>query len=222
MSDRDARWTAEALRLNARYATEVVEPLELCPFARHARKSGRVKNIVLLQRTADVAPALAAIDELVAGPREVEIAQLIFPRLAIGATELEWFQAELRNADAAVRPGEPVFVMAAFHPQHRLDASSPERLVPFLRRTPDPTIQLLRFSRIQQLRDESGRGTSFFDIEKLSLDALPDPPAPDLTTRIAQNNLATVTREGIERVAALLEDIRADRERTYATLATDE
>lgn len=221
MIDRDARWVAEALRLNARYATEVVEPLDLCPFARHARTAGRVRNLVLLQTTPDVAPALAAMDALVADPG-VEVAQLIFPRLAIGPTELEWFQADLRNADAAVRPGEPVFVMAAFHPEHRLDARSPERLVPFLRRTPDPTIQLLRFSRIQELRGAAGRGTSFVDLDELSLDSLPEPPAPDLTARIARNNLATVARTGIERVAASIDDIHADRARSYAALLAED
>jgi hypothetical protein len=218
MSEREDEFVAEVLRVHTRYAVEVVEAFNLCPFARHARVHQRVRHVVLLQHDTSVAATLAAIDELVSGPPAIEIAQFIYPNLAVTPRELDWFLNAVREAEQARRPGEPVFVMAAFHPDGALDLRSPERLVAFLRRTPDPTLQLLRFARLQQMREDGARGTSFVDPHTLSLDDLlrAPPPAPDLTERIARDNHQTVQRVGVARLEAIFADIRADRERSYA------
>jgi hypothetical protein len=214
----DPAFIDEVLRVHARYAGEVVEAFNICPFARHARLAGRVAHRVLLQRDDALSETLAILEELVAEPPTLEIAQLIYPNLAITPRELDWFLHRVREAEAARRPGEPVFVMAAFHPDGPLDARSPERLVAFLRRTPDPTLQLLRFARLQQMRDDAAHGTAFLDVRSLSLEELlaAPPPPLGLAERIARDNHAMAQRVGLARLEAVLADIRTDRDRSYA------
>ena len=59
---------AEALRVYRRYQREVVEALNLCPWAERARLEGRVTERVLLQRSAESQLSLRAIRELEAMP----------------------------------------------------------------------------------------------------------------------------------------------------------
>jgi hypothetical protein len=219
-TERERAFEAEVVRINRRYATEVVAAFEFCPFARHALATDAVVNVVLLGREPSVEATVGAIDRLCEMPASVEIAQLIYPEIALGPREFEWFQAEVRKAEEARRPGLPVFVSAAFHPRYELDRATPDRLVPFLRRTPDPTLQMLRYARLREIRDESARGTAFVDIRKIKLEELLGPPKPaDLTDRIAHDNLATLERVGAERIEAIYADIAEDRARSYARFA---
>ena len=141
---------AEALRVYRRYAIEIVEAFGLCPWAERARKTGRVAERVLLQRDSTAATALDCVADLAADPN-VDIGLLIFPRLTLDPLAFEHFTALVRDKDAERRPlGGIVFAMAAFHPGAEADLSDAERLIPFLRRTPDPTIQLVRQKRARQ------------------------------------------------------------------------
>ena len=88
----------QALRVYRRYQREVVEALNLCPWAERARLEGHVTERVLLQRNGDLTPSLRAIAELQGQP-EIEIALLIFPQLPLELREFETFVAELRAAD---------------------------------------------------------------------------------------------------------------------------
>jgi hypothetical protein len=63
--------------------------------------------------------------------------------------------------------------------------------VPFIRRTPDPTLQLVRASLLDRLRGEA---------------------AAD----VGRANLATVSARGLSALDALLADIRRDRDASYA------
>ena len=213
------RWTREAVRLHRRYQTEIVEAYRLCPWAERAIADGRVREAVILQDgSGAVEPSLAAIDSWIDDPT-ADVAFAIYPRLALGRQEFHDFAARLRNADTARHElGAVPFVFAAFHPEADADTADPERLIPFLRRTPDPTLQFLRASALDGIRAGASQGTQFLDIA--SLDAILSGTAqPPLRERVARANLATAERCGIAALRRHLDDIRRDRDETYRALA---
>jgi len=213
------RWTREAVRLHRRYQTEIVEAYRLCPWAERAIADGRVREAVILQDgSGAVEPSLAAIDSWIDDPT-ADVAFAIYPRLALGRQEFHDFAARLRNADTARHElGAVPFVFAAFHPEADADTADPERLIPFLRRTPDPTLQFLRASALDGIRSGASQGTQFLDIA--SLDAILSGTAqPPLRERVARANLATAERCGIAALRRHLDDIRRDRDETYRALA---
>ena len=213
---------AEALRIYRRYATEIIERHGFCPWAERARLEGHVTERVLVQQDpADMAPSLAAISELAGNPA-IEIGLLIYPRLELGRVDFDHFTAELRRADTPRHElGTVPFAMAAFHPDARPDLSDAERLIPFIRRSPDPTIQLVRQSVLERVRSRSPEGTAFLDPASLDLERLlaeqADAPVP-LRQRIARTNRDTVSRVGVGEVEAQLAEIFRDRDQSYARL----
>ena len=112
--------------------------------------------------------------------------------------------------------------MADFHPGIEPDTSTPARLVPFVRCSPDPTIQLVRRAAIEAVQGSGSQGTSYAPQGLLGLleaSAMPAASAPPMHQRIAEANHETVLRLGVAQVKALLDDIRADRDRAYARIA---
>ena len=192
-------WTREALRLNARYVEEIVIGWGLCPWAAQAWRAGAVGRRVLLDATIDPAPALDALDELAASPG-IDIGLLIWPRLAVDATAFGTFAEQLRRADRARRTsGEPPFLIAAFHPDLRVEPPADARsLVPFIRRTPDPTLQLVRARLLAEL-ERSGR---------------------DASAQVARANFATVGERTPAALDAALRAIRRDRDASYGKLGS--
>jgi len=216
----DAELVREALRIYRRYATELIERHGFCPWAERARNEGHVTERVLTQSgTTDTAPSLAAIAELDADA-EIEIGLLIYPRLPLGRLDFEHFVALIRRDDTARHElGSVPFALAAFHPDARADLSDPERLIPFIRRSPDPTIQLVRQSVLERVRSRSPEGTAFIDPGSLDLERLlaeqKKPPVP-LRQRIARANQETIAELGVAELEAQLDDILRDRDETYA------
>jgi hypothetical protein len=185
----DAALVAQALRVNGRYVEEVVIGWDLCPWAARAWLDRQVVQRVFTDAALDGGPVAAFIDALVAKP-DAAIGLAIFPRVACTIGAWESFAERVRRARA-----DAPFLAAAFHPDYRaadgpLDAA---RLVPFIRRTPDPTIQLVRASLIERLRG-------------------------DASADVGRANLATVTARGLGALDALLSDIRRDRDASYAAL----
>ena len=213
-----AEWTREALRLHDRYEREIVDALALCPWARGSRGGGSRRASVLLQTAPeDLDASLASIAAL--GESGGEVAFLIYPRLAVDRRAFEEFATSVREADAARHElGQAPFVFAAFHPDAEADVRAAERLIPFLRRTPDPTLQLLRANVLERVRAGSPQGTQFIDPMSLDLSA-PEVPAVPLREQIASANLETIGRVGVDEVKRRLDDMRHDREVTYARLA---
>jgi len=209
----------EALRVYRRYATEVVEAFGLCPWAERARRDGRVaERVILSDDPTDFAPSLEAVAALAEDPF-TEVALLIYPRFLLNRLDFEEFLARLRDADNARHSlGEAPFAAAAFHPDAAPDVGDAERLIPFLRRTPDPTIQLVRCGVLERVRARTPIGTEFVDIHLLTLSALAADPEPSLRRRIAEDNLDTVRRAGVEALTARLVEIHADRRASYARL----
>ena len=217
----EARWIAEAERLHRRYQVEIVESLGLCPWAARARLDDAFRARVLLQTDTDVAATLEAIDAFDADAR-VDVAVVVYPRFEIGRVDFEGFVAQVRQADVARHPvGRAPFVSAAFHPGAMPDNRDAERLIPFLRRTPDPTIQLLRSSLLDRVRAGTPQGTQFIDARTLDIDISAFAPLP-LRERIARANQTTVARVGIDELMRRFDDIADDRARTYRALDAGE
>lgn len=217
----DEQLIREALRVYERYATEIVEGFDICPWASRARAEGKVTTRIMLATTTAAAEgeALAAIAE-VASATHLEVGLLVFPQLMADRRAFDGFVASLRTRDAErwAEKRAPL-VLASFHPQAEPQLDTPYRLVPFLRRTPDPTIQLVRHSVLDALRKPGESGTDYVDITTVDLKALlAMKKRPPLHERIAMINLETVQRVGVEKVRAVLDDILRDRNESYAKL----
>jgi hypothetical protein len=210
----EQEFVEEALRLNARYLDEVVERFDFCPYARGARAAGQVARTVIL----DAHPTAATVKAVNAIPvhaarAETVIALLIFPRLALDPDAFDRFVNEVRSHEA-----RPAFALAAFHPQAAYGVDTPAKLVMLLRRAPDPTIQLVRFSALDAVKGSHAdankkflfqwNASAFAELEKRGVERSP-------SEKIAQANFETVAREGEARIRAVLDDIRADRDRSY-------
>jgi hypothetical protein len=210
-----ARWVEETVRLYRRYEREIVETCDLCPWAVRVRHDKRIRERVLLQEDdALLAPSLDAIHAF--ANEDIDVALLLYPRIGLGRAAFDHFASRLRDADVSRQSlGQVPFVFAVFHPEAAPDTREPERLIPFLRRTPDPTIQLLRSSVVDRVRGATPQGTQFVDprmVEALSA------PVPSLRERIASANLATTLRIGVETLAQRFEEIIRDREETHRVL----
>ncbi|MEO7032704.1 MAG: DUF1415 family protein [Polyangiaceae bacterium] len=209
----------EALRVYRRYMLEVVEGFTLCPWAVAARRDGHVVEHVILAENQGIPQQSLTLLKSLEAHLQTDIALFIYPDLELDRLGFEGFVRTLREQDAArYEVGEIPFAMAAFHPDARADLKEPERLIPFLRRTPDPTIQVVRRAALDRVRGNSQEGTSFFDLADLGKLPLPQKEAISLRQRIAQANLDTALEVGVDTLEALFEDIRRDRDASYARL----
>jgi hypothetical protein len=209
---------AQTLRLYARYQEEIVESLNLCPWAKRARLDGKVRLRVGLQ--SDTAPEeiLSWVSEFTADA-EADIGLLVFPRLELDREAFDRFVAGLVQQDAARNLlTSPAFAFAAFHPSAHLDSSKSERLIPFWRRSPDPTIQLVRISALEHVRRADPPGTQFMDLASIDFTRLPERPGPSLRQRISDANQETLANQGLAQIEALFADIHADRRATHLRL----
>jgi hypothetical protein len=193
---------AGALARNDRYLLEFVEALELCPFARRCRETGRLARRVLRggrpgEATASVVRELEATAE-----EQVEVALLIYPELEGGVRALEDLRDEVRRS---LR----LFHCVAFHPELPMDLSDENRAVSFLRRSPDPTLQLVRIATLDRVRSGRPAGSVYLDPSKLSADELRSlQPALTVSEQIARANLRTLQRHDAARLASLLAELR--------------
>ena len=196
---------AAALARNDRYLLEFVERFNLCPFARRCRETGKLARRVLLGADAEalLPRALEALGQLEALPKgDVEVALLICPEFAGDHRAFDVLREEVRRASRD-------FYCVTFHPDLPEDLGDAHRAVGFVRRSPDPTLQLVRADLLERVRGENTSGSVFVDSSKLSvaeLLALQTPQA--LAERIAEDNLATLRREGPERLRVLLRGLR--------------
>ena len=214
--ERDARLSVEACRLHERYTIEVIERFNLCPWAYKARQEGDVVRRTLLQRSTTPEPTLELLAELEAAPRPVTVCIAVYPRLSVDPRAFDAFVSAIKAIDQERHGGRPVFVSASFHPDYPFDARSPSALVPWLRRSPDPSLQLVHFATIEAARGPSGK--MIFDFSPAAWEQLRRRvERGTVQERVAADNLGTVEREreAIERAVA---DIAADRARSYAGL----
>jgi hypothetical protein len=195
---------AEVRRILERYLVEVVERYELCPWARPARERREIA-VGVLWGTPPLDAWVAEAERLLAVP-VTRVAMVIAPELA---SSREAFGA-LRDQVAERIPSAGV---AEFFPVAALDLATPARLVPFLRRSPDPLLQLVPLALIDAVRAAPSTVGLAQQAALLRGHAASPPRAP--ADRIAAANHATVT-EAHAAVAAVLDDIAADRRAAYA------
>jgi hypothetical protein len=209
----DAALVREARRIHERYQREVVERFVLCPFAAKAREDGTTFEIFRLEAEPTLPPLLADVRAI---PTDVEVAFVIFPRWHVERRALSHFVESLRRAHQS-EPGGLVMTMEGFHPDAEADTSSAGALVPFLRRTADPTIQLTRLSVLERARASTGGTTKYVDPSTIDVAALLAAPVErSLHQRISEANHRTVCEHGAEALSRVYEEIRRDRDESYA------
>jgi len=194
-ADAADRLATQALRLHDRYLNEVVLAYGLCPWAERVVRQGTFRRAVV----SDSQPAPGAlspfIDQWLTEAPPVDIAFVIFPRLALSAAAFDGFTEKMRRAERARRPlsESSPFLLAAFHPFGDRAFRDANQMVAFVRRCPDPTVQLVRASLMEQVRAAG----------------------VDVSDSVARQNFATVSARGVEALGAILEDLRSDRDRSY-------
>jgi hypothetical protein len=182
-----------ALARHERYVREFVEAFNFCPYARRSREGDTLQRVVLLERDFQAAAgAIAdAIERLEQLPAEsMEVGFIILPSLELeSAREFEMLvRAARERTEARHGSSATPFYCVAFHPDFAEDLADEHRAVRFLRRSPDPTVQLVRASVLEKVRTSAA-----------------------VSDRIAAANLKTLQSEGVAAMRALLGAIRADR-----------
>ncbi len=197
----DAR-EVEVRRVLDRYLVEVIEAYNLCPWARGARQNGELV-IAVLWGTPSADEVCAAAATALATPG-MRVAMLVIPEMGALSRDLRGFRDEiLKRTPAGI---------ADFHPDGQLDLLTPARLVSFLRRSPDPMLQLVPLSILDAVR------TPAFVPDLAQQTAMLDgthPSTEDIGDKIAALNHATVSRDAAA-IGACLDDIAADRAASYA------
>jgi hypothetical protein len=198
--------TREALRLHGRYQRELVERFSVCPWAKPARTEGRVHAHVVTEAPCSV-EAFGSVVARWAADETVDVAFVILPLFDEGPDALSELAAAIGDRT------DEVFLTAPFHP-----ISSPgDGIVPFLRQTPDPTVQLVRRTTLEAIRAQDP--PHYKDIFDLDLRDLEAKKAPRSTAAsVFAHNERMLEREGRARVQAIVDDIRGDRERSYAPI----
>lgn len=195
---------AEVRRILDRYVVEVVERFDLCPWAKSARLGGEVA-IEVLWGEPSIGAWVEAGQAMLAQPG-ARVAMLVAPESAMTV-------AELRAVRDHVTSAIPQTGVAHFHPDAPLDLASPARLVPFLRRSPDPLLQLVPLELLESVR---GVGVQVDIAEQLRiLGGVSTVPRGDIADRIAEDNHARVCAEQHE-VMRVLAAIGEDRRASYA------
>jgi len=195
---------SEVRRILDRYIVEVVEHYDLCPWARPARLAGEVSIEVLWGEPSETAWVEAA-QALIARP-ETRVAMVVAPESAVRERDLR----ELRNLVTSGVPGTGV---AHFHPVAELDLATPPRLVPFLRRSPDPLLQVVPLSLLAAVRNAPASPDRIRQVQMLG--GVVPPQREDIADMLAVNNHARVSADTAALIATL-DSIAADRREAYA------
>ncbi len=137
----------------------------------------------------------------------IDVAFVIAPRFTGGPDS---FAAWARSIGAQQ---DGVFLTAPFYPCAAESAGS----IQFLRQTPDPTVQLVRRSRLEEIRAQDP--PHYRDIFDIDLEKLNGTKAPQsVAASVVSHNERMLEREGRTEIQGILDDIRRDRERSYARL----
>jgi hypothetical protein len=126
--------------------------LNLCPFAEHPYRGGRVRFYVSEQRT-----AAGLLDELGAeltrlaetDPLQCETTLLIHPWVLTDFIEYNNF-LEVCDATVAGLGMEGELQVASFHPQYQFSGSQPEDIENYTNRSPYPILHLLREAGVER------------------------------------------------------------------------
>ncbi|MCA9718266.1 MAG: DUF1415 family protein [Myxococcales bacterium] len=238
-----SRWPpAEVVhQIHDRYLVEIVEALNLCPFARRSREQGRVERPLLWidERGPSAKDVANTVAETCARNPEVEIILLTF----LGWEQHAWARPaafedlvrelrELYEREHA-NQGETRFYMVPFHPRLTTPADrqlTPESLVALIRRSPDPVIQCVRARVLDDVRRQAQRASEARfreEIAKLApeLATLLERSVqtdPELSSDIARHNFTAIGEgDGRTRFEERLASILRDRDAAYARAVDD-
>jgi hypothetical protein len=103
--------------------------------------------------------------------------------------------------------GDTPFYCVPFHPDFAEDLTDEHRAVRFIRRSPDPTVQLVRASVLRAVRGSGATdyvNTSGLNAAELMAISVPLP----VSDRISQANLRTLHEQSPDRMRGLLSDLR--------------
>lgn len=155
----DEGLVSDALARNDRYLREFIEAFAICPYARTCRETGRLHREVILQTEPTAAPLVQRIIELSAQEyADVEVGLLILPSLRMSASDFDRFVRGIQRTYQQQRPaGTSGYFVVAFHPENDLRLDNPDVAVRFMRRSPDPTIQIVRPEAIARICGERDR-----------------------------------------------------------------
>jgi hypothetical protein len=195
------RREAEVLRLFDRYLVEVVEEFGLCPWARPARLNGELA-VGILWGEPEMTEWVESAKELLARPGAL-VAMVIAPEL----------RGPLRPIREQMTVAVPSAGVADFYPEAPLDLTTPARLVPYLRRSPDPLLQLVPLSLLSSVR---GPGQIVVDLPLQAEMLRGEFPVPrgDVADMLAEENHKRVSADPAA-FSARLADLAADRARSY-------
>jgi hypothetical protein len=186
----------EALRLQERYQRDVIEHFSICPWAKAARLEDRIRAHVVVQARCD-AEELRPVVYAWAADTEAEVAFIIAPRFDAGANAFEKWTTEV----GALRPD--VFLSASFHP----DPLEPIGTIHFLRQTPNPTVQLVRRARLEEIRAQDP--PHYADIFELDLRDLQTSKAPKtVAASVLARNEQLVRRDGRAALQKIIDQLR--------------
>lgn len=196
----------EAIRLHERYHRELIERFSVCPWAKPARADGRTRVHVVIDASCSPEELFPVLAEW-AADETVDVAFVIAPRFTGDADAFaDW-------ATSIAKAHSDAFLTAPFYPSASDSAGS----IQFLRQTPDPTVQLVRKSRLEEIRaQDPPHYTDIFDLDLRELEANNAPR--EVAASVVAHNERMIEREGRAKIQAILDDIREDRERTYARL----
>jgi hypothetical protein len=217
----DEALAREAKRLFRRYTVEVVEGLNMCPWAETARRRSQVSESVDLAVAPDVAAGAAWARRLGEDPA-VEIGFLIGPRVKATRAEFVAHVQAVRDAYArAPGRGGVRMAMVAFHPEPEPEPANALAIINLIRRCPDPTIQAIRLSTLEELRQRDNTGKRFMPMRAALALPLDAPVRRPLHEVVAEANEQTVARLGVDEMVAILEAIHRDRAVTYRALGVE-
>jgi hypothetical protein len=180
---------AYALAATRAWVERAVIGLGLCPYARAAQASGRVRYVC--STAADAAELLADFAAEVghlraASPGSVETSLLVHPW---ALAEFDAYNDFLDVADAALSAlgARGVLQVASFHPRYRFAGSDADDVANATNRSPYPMLQLLREATVSAAVDAGADGEA-----------------------IAAANVARLRRLGERRWRALMAGCAAD------------
>ena len=186
---------AQTLSRNDRYLREFIEALAICPYARSCRETGRLHREVLLHESLDQAAVAARIAELSEPAHaEIEVGLLIFPCLRTSAYEFDRFVRGVQRsyqAQMTAQGRSGGYFVVAFHPELDMKLDNADVAVRFMRRSPDPTIQIVRPDAIARICGDRDREI--------------------LSRNIAESGLRAVLANNPTALAELLTGMRAPR-----------
>lgn len=164
---------AAALQRNQRWLLDVVEAFGLCPFAFSCRTSGQLHREALTGLVTD-ARLRSALMRLQQTPDDAfEVGLILAPH---ASHDPRVFERQVRRVadgvDLALKvQGKSAACYAvAFHPQMPFSDQSASGLTGLWRRSPDPTVQLVRKSVLEAVRS---RHTPLRYVDVAAIDDLP-------------------------------------------------